>query len=72
MGGERIVITVDGVPAAQLGPLNDGTAAASVDDLVSAGLLRGPQARSASPPAAPIPAPPGRSSTEVLREQRDR
>lgn len=72
MGGERIVITVDGVPAAQLGPLNDGTAAASVDDLVAAGLLRGPQATGAPRTAAPVPAPPGPTSTEVLREHRDR
>lgn len=72
MGGERIVITIDGVPAAQLGPLNDGTAAASVEDLVSAGLLRTPQATSAPRPAAPIPAPPGQTSTDILREHRDR
>ena len=72
MAGERIVITVDGVPAAQIGPLNDGTAAASVDDLVAAGLLRGPQATGTPRAAAPVPAPPGPTSTEVLREQRDR
>ncbi len=72
MGGERIVITIDGVPAAQLGPLNDGTIAASVEDLVSAGLLRAPQATSTPRPAAPVPAPPGPTSTEILREHRDR
>lgn len=72
MGGERIVITIDGVPAAQLGPLNDGTAPASIEDLVSAGLLRPPQATSAPPPADPAPAPPGPTSTEILREHRDR
>ena len=72
MGGERIVITIDGVPAAQLGPLNDGTVTASVEDLVSAGLLRAPQATSTPRPAAPISAPPGPTSTEILREHRDR
>jgi antitoxin (DNA-binding transcriptional repressor) of toxin-antitoxin stability system len=72
MSGERIVITIDGVPAAQLGPLNDGTAVASIDDLVAAGLLRAPQATTRPPPAAPIPAPPGPTSTEILREDRDR
>jgi antitoxin (DNA-binding transcriptional repressor) of toxin-antitoxin stability system len=71
MGGERIVITIDGVPAAQLGPLNDGTVTASVEDLVSAGLLRAPQATSTPRPAAPISAPPGPTSTEILREHRD-
>ncbi len=39
--GERIVVTVDGVPAAQLGPL-EAPSALSVDDLVAAGLARSP------------------------------
>ncbi len=72
MGGERIVITIDGVPAAQLGPLNDGTATAAVEDLITAGLLRAPQAVTSSSPAAPIPAPPGPTSTDILRGHRDR
>jgi prevent-host-death family protein len=42
--GERIVVTVDGVPAAQLGPL-EPTAAVTVDDLVAAGLARPPGRR---------------------------
>src|SRR4029453_8483544 len=40
-GGERIVVTVDGVPVAQLGPL-EGATALSVDDLVAAGLALPP------------------------------
>jgi prevent-host-death family protein len=50
--GERVVVTVDGVPAAQLGPL-EGAAALSVDDLVAAGLARPPGRRER--PAAPEP-----------------
>ena len=34
--GERVVVTVDGVPAAQLGPL-EATAGVTLDDLVAAG-----------------------------------
>src|SRR5262249_8982808 len=50
--GERIVVTVDGVPAAQLGPL-EGAAALTVDDLVAAGLARAPGRRDRpSPPEA--------------------
>jgi prevent-host-death family protein len=71
MGGERIVITVDGVPAAQLGPLNDGSAPAALDDLVAAGLVRPPLAASAPIAPTPVAAPPGPSSTEILREHRD-
>jgi prevent-host-death family protein len=47
--GERVVVTVDGVPAAQLGPL-DAPAAPTIDDLVAAGLAR-PPGRRDRPPA---------------------
>jgi prevent-host-death family protein len=72
MAGERIVITLNGVPAAQLGPLNAGAGAASLDDLVAAGLLRRP--RTTGPPAhaAPAAAPPGPTTTELLRRHRHR
>ena len=42
--GERIVVTVDGVPAAQIGPL-EAPAATTVGDLVAAGLARPPGRR---------------------------
>jgi prevent-host-death family protein len=48
--GERIVVTVDGVPVAQIGPL-EAPAATTVDDLVAAGLARPPGRRDR--PAAP-------------------
>ena len=51
--GERIVVTVDGVPAAQLGPLDAATASVTVDDLVAAGLAQPPGRRDR--PAAPEP-----------------
>jgi prevent-host-death family protein len=47
--GERVVVTVDGVPAAQIGPL-EAPAAVSIDDLVAAGLAR-PPGRRDRPPA---------------------
>lgn len=72
MAGERIVITINGMPAAQLGPLNAGSGEATVDDLVAAGLLRRPRTTSAPPAAAPVPAPPGKTTTEILREHRSR
>jgi prevent-host-death family protein len=49
--GERIVVTVDGRPAAQLGPL-DAPASPTLDDLVAAGLARGPGRRDR--PGAPL------------------
>jgi antitoxin (DNA-binding transcriptional repressor) of toxin-antitoxin stability system len=72
MAGERIVITVNGVPAAQLGPLNAGARSATLDDLVAAGLLRPPRTTAPPSPVRPVPAPPGPTSTEILREHRQR
>lgn len=54
--GERIVVTVDGVPAAQIGPL-DAPAATTVDDLVAAGLARPPGRRDRPAPPPPEDAP---------------
>ncbi len=46
--GERITITVDGVPAAQLGPLEpDGVP--TLDDLVATGLVEAPRRSSGEP-----------------------
>lgn len=49
--GERIVVTVDGRPVAQLGPL-EPTGAPTLDDLIASGLLRPGRA---TPPEAPEP-----------------
>lgn len=40
--GERIVVTVDGVPTAQLGPLEPASTP-SLDDLVASGLVQPPR-----------------------------
>lgn len=40
--GERIAVTVDGVPTAQLGPL-EPTAEPTLDDLVATGLVDPPR-----------------------------
>ena len=71
MAGERIVITIDGVPAAQLGPLNSGDQPASIPDLIAAGLLNAPRTSSPPPPPKPHRAQ-GPASTEILREHRSR
>jgi antitoxin (DNA-binding transcriptional repressor) of toxin-antitoxin stability system len=51
-GGERIIVTVDGEPIAQLGPL-EATGAPTIDDLAAAGLVRLPGR--ADHPAPPQP-----------------
>lgn len=50
--GERVVITVDGRPIAQLGPLTP-TGAPQLADLAASGLIEPP--RAAPPAAAPAP-----------------
>jgi prevent-host-death family protein len=66
--GERVVVTVDGVPTAQLGPLDPATAA-TLDDLVAAGLARPPgrRDRPGPPPAedAPVDVRPERALDEL-------
>ncbi|MEZ5243772.1 MAG: type II toxin-antitoxin system prevent-host-death family antitoxin [Acidimicrobiales bacterium] len=51
-GGERIIVTVDGEPVAQLGPL-EPPGAPTIDDLAAAGLVRLPGRP--DHPAAPEP-----------------
>lgn len=70
--GQRIVITVDGVPAAQIGPLDDGSATRTMDDLIAAGLVIPPRTSVPAPPPMPLPSLGGLSSTEILRRDRDR
>lgn len=50
--GERIIVTVDGQPMAQLGPLTP-VGGATLDDLFASGLARAP--RRGDHPAAPEP-----------------
>jgi prevent-host-death family protein len=54
--GERIVITVDGRPTAQLGPLG-AAVDPSLDDLAAAGLIAAPRQRGDLEPVAPLPVP---------------
>jgi prevent-host-death family protein len=66
--GERVTITVDGVPAAQLGPLAP-EGAPTLDDLVAAGLALPPGRRdrpaAAEPEDVPVDARPDRVLDEL-------
>lgn len=71
--GERIIVTIDGSPAAVIGPLDEEAEVQTLDDLVSRGLVRAPRRTGATPPARPIALPAGHKTTgEILREQRER
>ncbi len=70
--GERIVVTVDGVPAAQLGPI-EPTTAPTLEDLVATGLVRPPQRPdAAASDAAPIDVAVDIRIDDVLAELRGR
>ncbi len=67
--GERVVITVDGEPVAQLGPLTPSEEP-TLDDLAAAGLVRLPArydkpAAGASPPILPVDLSPDRVLAEL-------
>jgi prevent-host-death family protein len=49
--GERVVVTVDGRPVAQLGPL-EPTGAPTLDDLVASGHVVAPRRAAPDPPDA--------------------
>lgn len=70
--GERLIITVDGIPAAEIGPVSAADRSLSVEQLIAAGTVLAPRARKPPARARPLRAPSGRSSAEVLRELRDR
>ena len=68
--GERIVVTVDGRPLAQLGPLEAERHEVSIDDLVAAGLVIAPRRVGAVRPTEPVPAWAGARLDRLLRELR--
>jgi prevent-host-death family protein len=70
--GERLIITVDGVAAAEIGPVTDAERATSLDELVATGAVVAARVRRAAPSPRPVPAPSGRSSADVLAELRER
>ena len=70
--GERLVITVDGVPAAEIGPVGIGDQGTSLPEQIAIGAVVAARLKSPAPPAKPVSAPSGRSSSEVLRQLRAR
>ncbi len=70
--GERLIITVDGVPTAEIGPIGAAVRAASLEELIATGAVVPPRVRTPPPPPRPARTPSGRSSTDVLVEARER
>ena len=71
--GERIVITVDGVPAAEIGPIAGPSHDRTLEELIAAGLVIPARERNDPPAKAhPVRLPGRRMGSEVVIEERDR
>lgn len=70
--GERMIITVDGVPVAEIGPVSATQATSTIEGLIARGLVTPARVSGPPSPPAPVPAPSGRSSRDVLHELRQR
>ena len=71
--GERILITIDGVPAAEIGPISGPPRAKSLEELAAAGLVIPPREANDPPAKAhPVTLPGRRLASDVVIEERDR
>ena len=70
--GERIVITVDGQPLAQLGPIEAGGDAPTIDDLAARGLLGRARRDDRPEPEFLMPMWAGTRLDQLVREVRGR
>ena len=70
--GHRVVITVDGRPVAELGPVGGAATESSLDALVAIGLLEAPRRTDRPGSPVPTPLPAGSTSERALMELRGR
>lgn len=70
--GERIIITVDGRPSAQLGPLEPDDTGPTIEDLVARGLVEPPIREDRPEPTFSMPLWAGTRLDQILREVRGR
>lgn len=71
--GERILITVEGVPAAEIGPISGPPRERTLEELAAAGLVV-PARETNDPPAKahPVKLPGRRLASDVVSDGRDR
>jgi len=70
--GERIVVTVDGRPVAQLGPVEPSDGAVTIDDLVARGLVQAARRPDRPAPEFSMPLWAGTRIDQLVREVRGR
>jgi prevent-host-death family protein len=70
--GERIVITVDGVPVAEIGPIRTTGERMTMEELIAAGRVIPPRNPGPHrPPPDPIKLPDGVNSLDIINELRE-
>ena len=70
--GERIIITVDGIPTAEIGPVRAAGERMTLEELIAAGHVIPARDTTPAPPLPPpYKVPGGRTSTEILDELRE-
>jgi len=71
--GERILITVDGVPAAEIGPIVGPPHERTIEELVAAGLVIPPRVANHPPAKArPVKLPGRRRASDIVIDDRER
>lgn len=70
--GERVIVTVDGNPVAQLGPLDPLDGGHSIEDLASRGLVDLARRTDRPPPTFSMPMWAGTRIDRLVREVRGR
>lgn len=76
--GERLLVTVDGHPVAQLGPIQPDRSGVTLWDLAAAGLIEPPRRPAGGPgvggeqPPAPVPLPADLNADRLLESSRGR
>lgn len=68
--GERIIVTVDGVPAAMIGPIEPAAGGVTFEDLVAAGLVAPPGRLDRPAPPEAVSLPVDARTARVLDELR--
>jgi prevent-host-death family protein len=71
-GGERVVVTVDGRPVAQLGPVEPDGPTVTIDDLAARGLLVPARRDDRPAPSMVMPVWAGTRLDQLVREVRGR
>jgi hypothetical protein len=66
-----MIITVDGIAAAEIGPVS-AARAPSLQELIATGAVLAAPVRTPPPPPKPLKSPSGMSSAEALAQLRER